>query len=105
MADEFYYITAMNESYDQPSIPVSAEAGIIKGLYLFTSHVSKQGNPLVRLLGSGAIFPEVAEAAKMLEAEWDVSSEVWPCRRRWAAPLRPGRADPSSRRRPWPTPP
>ena len=75
--DEFYYITAMNESYDQPSIPLRAEAGIIKGLYLFTSHVSKEGDPLVRLLGSGAIFPEVAEAAKMLEAEWDVSSEVW----------------------------
>ena len=67
----------MNESYDQPSIPLRAEAGIIKGLYLFTSHVSKEGDPLVRLLGSGAIFPEVAEAAKMLEAEWDVSSEVW----------------------------
>ena len=75
--DEFYYITAMNESYDQPSIPLRAEAGIIKGLYLFTSHVSKEGDPLVRLLGSGAIFPEVAEAAKMLEAEWDESSEVW----------------------------
>jgi pyruvate dehydrogenase E1 component len=75
--DEFYYITAMNESYDQPSIPVSTDAGIIMGLYLFTSHVSKEGNPLVRLLGSGAIFPEVAEAATMLDAEWNVSSEVW----------------------------
>jgi pyruvate dehydrogenase complex dehydrogenase (E1) component len=32
--DEFYYVTAMNENYDQPSMPENAEAGIIKGLYL-----------------------------------------------------------------------
>ena len=75
--DEFYYITAMNENYDQPSMPENAEAGIIKGLYLFASHGSKKGACFVRLLGSGAILPEVDEAAKMLEAEWDVSSEVW----------------------------
>ncbi len=75
--DEFYYVTAMNENYDQPSMPEKAEAGIIKGLYLFASHGSKTGGGFVRLLGSGAILPEVDEAAKMLEAEWDVSTEVW----------------------------
>ena len=75
--DEFYYVTAMNENYDQPSMPENAEAGIIKGLYLFASHGSKTGGGFVRLLGSGAILPEVDEAAKMLKAEWDVSSEVW----------------------------
>ena len=51
--DEFYYITAMNENYDQPSMPENAEAGIIKGLYLFASHGSKKGDGFVRLLGSG----------------------------------------------------
>ena len=40
--DEFYYITAMNENYNQPSMPEKAEAGIIKGLYLFASHGSKE---------------------------------------------------------------
>jgi pyruvate dehydrogenase E1 component len=75
--DEFYYITAMNENYDQPSRPANAEADIIKGLYLFASHGLRKGNGLVRLLGSGAILPEVVEAANMLDAEWDVSSEVW----------------------------
>jgi pyruvate dehydrogenase E1 component len=75
--DEFYYITAMNENYAQPSMPENAEAGIIKGLYFLASHGSKKGDGLVRLLGSGAILPEVVEAAKILEAEWDVSSEVW----------------------------
>src|SRR5208283_1377404 len=29
--DEFYYVTAMNENYDQPSMPENAEAAIIKG--------------------------------------------------------------------------
>lgn len=75
--DEFYYITAMNESYSQPSKPASAEAGIIKGLYLFASHGPKDRSRFVRLLGSGAILPEVIEAAKMLDAEWGISSEVW----------------------------
>jgi len=75
--DEFYYITAMNENYDQPSIPENAEAGIIRGLYLLSSQGSKERSGFVRLLGSGAILPEVVEAAKMLDAEWDVATEVW----------------------------
>ena len=75
--DEFYYITAMNENYSQPSKPEMAEAGIVKGLYLFASHGSKENSRFVRLLGSGAILPEVVEAAKMLDAEWNVAAEVW----------------------------
>ena len=75
--DEFYYITAMNENYNQPSKPEMAEAGIVKGLYLFASYGSKERSRFVRLLGSGAILPEVVEAAKMLDAEWDVATEVW----------------------------
>ena len=75
--DEFYYITAMNENYSQPSKPEMAEAGIVNGLYLFASHGSKERSRLVRLLGSGAILPEVVETAKMLDAEWDVATEVW----------------------------
>src|ERR1700730_11414678 len=31
--DVFYYITAMNESYAQPSFPAGAAAGVIKGMY------------------------------------------------------------------------
>ena len=75
--DEFYYITAMNESYSQPSMPRNTEAGIIKGLYLLEPRGSKKLGGFVRLLGSGAILPEVVEAAKILEAEWDVATEVW----------------------------
>src|SRR5208282_5497270 len=75
--DEFYYVTAMNESYAQPSAPAGVEADIIKGLYLFASRRPGKSAGLVRLLGSGAILPEVVEAAGMLEREWSVSSEVW----------------------------
>ena len=31
--DEFYYVTAMNENYAQPSMPEGVEDGIVKGLY------------------------------------------------------------------------
>jgi pyruvate dehydrogenase E1 component len=75
--DEFYYITAMNENYYQPSIPENAKMGIIQGLYLLWSQGSKEHSWFVRLLGSGAILPEVIEAAKMLHTEWGVYSEVW----------------------------
>ena len=74
--DEFYYITAMNESYYQPSIPENAEMGIIQGLYLLSSQGKEHGR-FVRLLGSGAILLELIEAAKMLHTEWGVYSEVW----------------------------
>ena len=57
--DEFYYITTMNENYDQPPMPENAETGIIRGLYLFASNGSRKGDGLVRLLGSGAMPPEV----------------------------------------------
>jgi pyruvate dehydrogenase E1 component len=75
--DEFFYITAMNENYAQPSMPPGVEADIIKGLYRFASHAPENSVGTVRLLGSGAILPEVIEAARTLEADWSVSSEVW----------------------------
>jgi pyruvate dehydrogenase E1 component len=75
--DEFYYITAMNENYAQPSMPAGVEADIIKGLYQIASHKPKKSAGLVRLLGSGTILPQVIEAARMLANDWGVASEVW----------------------------
>jgi pyruvate dehydrogenase E1 component len=76
--DEFYYITVTNEAYDQPSMPEGVTADdIIGGLYRFTSHRADGGAGFVRLLGSGAILREALEAARLLEADWAVSSEVW----------------------------
>jgi pyruvate dehydrogenase E1 component len=73
-ADEFYYVTAMNEAYRQPSMPGGVEEAIMKGMYRL------RGSPAeadVRLLGSGAILPEVVKAAEMLEKDWGVVVEVF----------------------------
>ncbi|MGF7178137.1 alpha-ketoglutarate dehydrogenase [Azospirillum doebereinerae] len=75
--DEFHYLAAMNENYAQPSMPAGAAEGIVKGLYQFDKRVA--GDPVgeVRLIGSGAIFPEVVAAADMLAEDWGVTSTLW----------------------------
>jgi pyruvate dehydrogenase E1 component len=75
--DEFYYLTVMNESYAHPSMPLGVEADIVKGLYRLAVHGQPSSASFVRLLGSGAIVPEVMKAASALEHEWGISSEVW----------------------------
>jgi pyruvate dehydrogenase E1 component len=75
--DEFYYVTAMNENYAQPSMPAGVEVDIIKGLYQLASHKPKKATGFVRLLGSGTILLQVIEAAQMLANDWGVASEVW----------------------------
>lgn len=74
--DEFFYLTLMNENYAQPSKPDGADDGIIKGMYL----LKKQGKskaPTVRLLGSGAILPEVVAASDILERDYGIASEIY----------------------------
>jgi pyruvate dehydrogenase E1 component len=76
-ADEFYYITMMNENYAQPSLPPDVEpADIIKGMYHYASRTQENSTAPVRLLGSGAILCEVIAAAELLAQDWSVSSEV-----------------------------
>jgi len=75
--DEFYYITAMNENYAQPSLPEDSEEGIIKGLYRFAANVPTKSKASVRLVGSGAIFPQVVAAAALLADDWSVASETF----------------------------
>ncbi len=71
--DEFYYITAMNESYAQPSMPQDVEDGIVKGMY----RLSGPKDAAVRLIGSGAILPEVVAAADLLQRDWGIEAEVF----------------------------
>jgi pyruvate dehydrogenase E1 component len=74
--DEFYYLTVMNESYPQPSLPPQARDGVIRGMYRLSASdggIAAQ----VRLLGSGAILREVIAAALLLEQDWRISCEVW----------------------------
>ncbi len=73
--DVYYYITAMNENYQHPAMPPSAEEGIIKGMYLFSGGGKKRKK--VQLLGSGAILREVIAAGEMLDKEWGVDADIW----------------------------
>ena len=75
--DVFYYLTVMNESYAQPSLPEGVEADIIKGMYRLGAHELTEARGRVRLLGSGAILREVIAAGQLLAQEWQVESEIW----------------------------
>jgi pyruvate dehydrogenase E1 component len=75
--DVFYYITAMNENYPQPSLPADAAPGVIKGMYRLPNAHPDAGIPAIRLLGSGAILREVIAAADLLVRDWKIASEVW----------------------------
>lgn len=72
--DAFYYVTAMNENYAQPSMPDGVRDGIIRGMYRFAGYGDVE--PAIRLLGSGAILPEVIAAAKLLAEDWGIAAEV-----------------------------
>lgn len=73
--DVYYYITAMNENYQQPAMPEGAEEGIVKGMYLFKSGGKKRKK--VQLMGSGTILREVIAAAELLEKDWGVDADIW----------------------------
>ena len=81
--DVYYYLTVMNENYAHPAMPKGAEAGIIKGMYLFSEGnvKSAQGksnsSPKVQLLGSGTILRESIAAAEMLEKDFGVAADIW----------------------------
>jgi pyruvate dehydrogenase E1 component len=73
--DRFYYLTVMNASYPQPSMPskIGMREGILKGIYLLHSPSEAQ----VQLLGSGAIMTEVLAARERLKDDWGVEAAVW----------------------------
>jgi len=75
--DVFYYLTVMNENYAHPAMPKGAEAGIIKGMYLFSEGKSKAGAPKVQLLGSGTILREAIAAAELLDKDFGIDSDIW----------------------------
>lgn len=72
----FYYITVMNENYQQPEMPENVEEGIIKGMYPLKK-AAKKTKKHIRLLGSGTILREVIKAAEILKADFAISSEIW----------------------------
>ncbi|MFT6052651.1 MAG: pyruvate dehydrogenase E1 component, partial [Halioglobus sp.] len=74
--NKFYYITTMNENYLQPEMPQGVEAGIVKGMYRLKAAEGK-GKLRVNLMGGGAILREVEAAAEILQADYEVASDVW----------------------------
>ncbi|MDQ8037343.1 MAG: pyruvate dehydrogenase (acetyl-transferring), homodimeric type [Pedobacter sp.] len=72
----FYYITTMNENYPQPAMPVGAEEGIVRGLYLFKEAPSSTAK-IVQLIGSGTILREVEAAADLLDKVFGIRANVW----------------------------
>lgn len=72
----FYYITTMNENYEQPEIPKGIEDGIIKGIYKLES-INATNNYNVKLLGSGTILQEVRKAAKILSEKYNIASDIY----------------------------
>ncbi len=75
--DVFYYLTLMNENYTHPPMPEGAEAGILRGMYLLSEAGKRSKKPRVQLLGSGTILREVMAAARLLESDFGVLSDVW----------------------------
>lgn len=74
--DVFYYLTVMNENYEQPPLPEGSEEGILRGIHRIAEGGEGDG-PVVQLLGSGTILREVLAAADLLRADWGVRSGVW----------------------------
>jgi pyruvate dehydrogenase E1 component len=71
----FYYVTVMNEKYQQPPMPEGVETGILRGMYPVREAGSSRHR--VQLFGSGTILREVLAAADMLEQDFDVAADVW----------------------------
>ena len=69
----FYYITLMNDNYEQPPMPGNCEEGILKGMYKFQASEKAQA----QILGSGAILPQAVKAAQLLRETYGVETNVW----------------------------
>ncbi len=70
--DAFYYVTMMNESYAQPSMPEGSREGILRGMHCVREREGAQ----VRLLGAGTILGEALAAADLLADDWGVAAQV-----------------------------
>ncbi|TWU41807.1 pyruvate dehydrogenase (acetyl-transferring), homodimeric type [Novipirellula artificiosorum] len=72
-----YYITAENEAYDHPEMPLGCEEGIIKGIYKYHSREVENPKARVQLFGSGAILNSALAAQTLLADRYNIASDVW----------------------------
>ena len=73
--DIYYYLTVMNENYEQPAMPKGVEEGILKGMYLLRKGGKKKLK--VQLLGSGTILREIIAGADLLKKDFGVEADIW----------------------------
>ncbi len=66
--DIFYYITVMNEPWEQPEMPPGVRDGILKGMYRYKSSAKKDAKLRAQLMGSGAILLEVLRRRRFWKA-------------------------------------
>ena len=71
----FYYVTAYNENYAQPTMPEGVHDGILKGIYRFQP--AENGAAQAHLFGSGTILGEALKAQTLLAGRFGVSTDVW----------------------------
>jgi pyruvate dehydrogenase E1 component len=71
--DVFHYIVLMNQNQPQPSLPPGSETDIVRGLH----RVAGEAGAPLRLLGSGPLLAEVLAAARLLQQDWGIASEVF----------------------------
>src|SRR5258705_1515245 len=64
--DVFYYVTLMNESYAQPTVPEEVHADVLRGCYCLGHYPATASTRDVTLMGSGAILTELVKAAHQL---------------------------------------
>jgi pyruvate dehydrogenase E1 component len=76
--DVYFYVTLLNENYEQPALPAGIEADLLSGMYQLRSSDCSAGAH-VQLLGAGAILREVIAAAELLELDWGVTADIWSC--------------------------
>ena len=73
--DIYYYLSVMNENYDQPAMPSGVEEGILKGMYLLRKGGKKKLK--IQMLGSGTILREIIAAADLLKEDFAVDADIW----------------------------
>jgi len=74
---KYYYITIMNENYEQPAMPEGVEEGILKGMYLLQKNSAKNSKKVVQLIGSGTILRESIAAAELLKKDFGIAADIW----------------------------
>jgi pyruvate dehydrogenase E1 component len=76
--DIFYYLTVENENYPMPSREVDEKLkqSIIKGLYCFEKS-TLSSDQSINLLANGAILNQAIQAKKILEEEYQVSTNIF----------------------------